>query len=142
MSIHAALYTYLSGVAGIQSVLGTTPRLYPGNAPTSAAVPYATFSRVLGVHEHHTLAAAGLAHCVVQIDCWDDDSVGAQSVAEALRVALDGMTTKTWGSVAIKRVLLVGERDLFEAPDDGSQEGLFRVSMEFEIWYAESVPAL
>jgi len=66
----------------------------------------------------------------------------ARTLAEAFRVALQGQTTATWGSVAVKRVLLQAQRDDWPRPDDGTEVGWFRISMDFDVVYAESIPAL
>lgn len=142
MSIHDSLYTKIAATTGITDVIST--RFYPMQAPTSArtAFPYATYQRISEEHLHHTRAAAGLCNALIQIDIWDDDIVQCYTVADAFRAALHGMTTATWGSLAIKRVLLQGVRDDFTPPEDGSETGRFRISMDWDIWYAESIPSL
>lgn len=141
MSIQAGLYTYLAGISGLQALLGgTAPRIYPGKAPTTAGYPYVVYNRISSEHVHYQRAAAGLAYALFQIDVYDDDSPGAHAVAEQLRLALDGFTVQTWSGIEVQRTLLESERDSFESFDDGTQEGLFRVSMDFNICYVESVP--
>lgn len=141
-AVHTGIYTYLSSVTAVTTILGTPPRLYPQRAPTSAAAPYCIYQRSGAEHQHHQVLAAGLNNATIQFDCYADSSVEAQALSEALRGALDGMTLGTWGALEVKRVMLLNESDAFISFDDGSENGRFRVTMDFALWHAESVPAL
>lgn len=145
MSIHDGLYTKVSGNATIQGAIGNPVRFYPGVAPTSATLPYVTYQRIGNPHLHHQTAAAGLCNAVFQFDIWATSSTSAATVAEAFRGQLQGMTTATWGSTAVKRVFLDDERDDYGNLLKGEQlgsGGLYRITQTFSIWYAESVPSL
>jgi hypothetical protein len=140
MSLYSGVYEYLTSVAGIQTAFGTDPRIYQGKLPDSAALPYATVQIISAAHEHYQRAAAGICNKLVQFDVWASTSESLDTCGEALRSALQGMTLDTWDDVSVKRVFLQNQRDTYEIPEDGSEVGLFRRSMDFEIWHAESIP--
>ena len=143
MSIQDDLYTKIKSVSGITALIGSgdNTRFYPLIAPNSAYLPYVTFQRISSEHLHHQTASAGLAHALFQFDIYAATGPSADAIAQAFRAGFDGLTTATWTSTAVKRVLLENQLDLYEAPEDGSEKGVHRIMMSFDIWFAESVPA-
>ncbi len=137
------LYNYLTTTAVITGKVGT--RIYPELAPTSAAFPYATYSIISDEHQSHLGAGSPLTKATVQIDIWAKTYATADTAADGFRKALHGYQAKTWGTgataVAISSIRLVAQRDDHETPTDGSQKGIYRVSMDFTIWHDESIPA-
>lgn len=153
MSVESALYEHLKARAGVTALVGTgsSARIYPDKAPIGAAFPYIVFKKVVQTHEHHfgTSAAAGvagIAKATIQIDCWDDDRLGALALAEAVRDGIDGLTQSTLGAngqtVRVQYVHLDDDKADLVAPLDASDVGTYRVIMDFSICYVESVPSL
>jgi len=142
MSIESALYTRLKAVSAVTTIVGTgnSARIYPDVAPPSATLSYITYTVVSDSSEQHMTAAAGLASAVIQIDCWAASSVNRGALREAVRGALDGARQQTWGTVQVRSVMREQSRSTWEKPEDGSEVGVFRASMDFRFWYVESVP--
>lgn len=142
MSIQAAFYHHLSNdttVAGLVSA-----RIYVDVAPSSVAgLNHITFQLISGTHEHHMTAAAGLTRKRVQVDVWATNSVSRDGISEAVREALDGYRGDmgaTGSTVDVRMCHLVNETDGYESPVMGTEFGLFRRTMDWEIWHSESVP--
>jgi len=133
-----AIYDRLNADTGI--TLSVVDRIYPELAPKSDALPYITLHRVSNNHLHHLSGAAGLVTQRYQIDCWASDSVTLETLSEAVRNNLDGFEHGSWGTVDVKDVKLSSENDQFIQPTDASEVGVFRTSMDFTIWHAESMP--
>lgn len=136
--IKQALYEYLAATSGITSLVST--RIYPVLAPQGGSLPYVVMTQVSSEHIRHTTGRAQVARTRMQFDAYAGTSPAVQSVADALRVALD-MYTGTMGATAqvvVQRVFLESMRDLFIAPADASEQGPFRMSLDFMIWHAES----
>lgn len=74
-----------------------------------------------------------------EIDCWADSYSGADTLAEAVRQELQGFSG-TMGSDTVTSVTLDDEEDAYEPPDDGSDEGIFRITLRYRIQYRESKP--
>ena len=138
MSLQSDLYTYLRGLTTITDQVAA--RIYPHNAPTSAAFPYITYARISSTHEHHMTAAAGLSSQVIQFDVFASTIAEAEAAADALRAAMDGFQGGTMGSTAVRHIELTNERDTFLPPADDSEVGVYNISVDFSIWAAESVP--
>lgn len=150
MSLQDDLFTKISNNATMQGLIGTTgtasaTRFYPLVAPTSATLPYTIYTRDDNAHGYTQRAADGLATAFFTFASYAASIVSAAAVAEGFRGILQGMTTATWGSTAIKRVLLKSESDRWEDQGEGDQLGTggkFVVVQQWEIWYAESIPSL
>lgn len=145
MSFDGALYEQLKAHAATTALVGTgtSARIFPAIAPTSAAVPRITYHRIANSHVHHMGGASGLTATTMQIDCWDDDYLGANALGETVRDALDGYrgTMGTGGQTsAVQATFLNGDRTDFFPPTDASQIGFHRVMMEFVFWHTETVP--
>lgn len=141
MSFNSALYHYLSSNAAIASLVGT--RIYPQRAESGAARPYITYAKIGNDHVHHQGGAAGLTSAMRQLDVWADSALSAESVYDALRTALDGMSG-TMGTGAyettVESILIVDDDEGFEKPTDGSQQATYRHRVDITIWHRETVP--
>lgn len=140
MSIKAAIYDHLRNSTPIAAIVGT--RIYPIVAPQGAALPYITFQRLHDEHNHHLGGAPGLVQAVFQINCWDDDDLGAEDLWAAVRNRFDGFRGQMGvnpNDVAVRGIHLEN-LDTFEPPTDASQPGIFGQLVTAEIWHAESVP--
>ncbi|MBC7201937.1 MAG: DUF3168 domain-containing protein [Pusillimonas sp.] len=81
----------------VKAIVGTSPvRIYRhGQAPESAVRPYITWFVVTGTPQDSlTTPCADID--TVQIDCWSDDDTQVETLASAVRDALDAaLTTNT-----------------------------------------------
>lgn len=140
MTFRSDLYEYLDADSGLEAIVGA--RIYPHQAPTDAQLPYITFAQVANPSTHHFGAAAAIASPTIQFDCWATTDVQLESITEALRDALDGIRHTNVGSgpTQFLSVMIEGQIDDIEQPTDGSEDSVYRSSVDVIIWYQRSVP--
>ena len=137
-NIKKGLVTYLKADAGVSAEVGT--RIFPSHAPTSATFPYITIERIASPSIHHMGAASGIVKDLFQFDVWSGKSKEVFATTEALRKALDGFQRSTMGAVKVSSVFVENQRDNFNRPDNGSEDGTYLTSFDFNIWYIRTVP--
>lgn len=126
--------------AYLASNLSIGQRIYPVALPQSAVLPCLTYSRTTGGHDHNLKSATGSAIPTFDIDCWSLTYEGADSLAEEIRQKMQGFSG-TMGTTAVRSVILDDEVDAFEPLEDGSDKGIFRITLRYRIRYDESIPA-
>ena len=140
MSIRSGLFSHLSGTAAITAIVGTSPkRIYPVFLPQGRPHPALIYKRIDGGHDHNLKGSAGHATGKFQIDALSDSYEGADTLAEAVRQAMDGFGG-TFGSTDVRSVKLDDEEDDYVEPFDASDEGVFVITLTYSILYAESIP--
>lgn len=141
MSIAGALSSFLKANTDVSLKVGS--RVYRAIARQGTPFPYVIIQQISGRHVRHMAAASGLAAPVFQISCVDDDPVGADDLADAVREALDhfiGTMGTPPNTATVQAAFLEGEASMFEPPRDASDVGIHVVRMTFEIWHTETVP--
>jgi|SRR6185369_15977697 len=115
------VFQALKASADVRAIVGTSPaRIYRhGRAPQDAERPYITWFLVNGVPENHLSGTPPVDRMAVQVDCWHDTGRGVESMAEAVRDALEPYAHMT--SVPV---------DLREPETE-----LFRMTLEFDWWH-------
>lgn len=142
MSLQTAIYSELSNVTAVTDLVGSTA-IYAGRAPQSAGTTYIVYRKISNSHIRHQRGGSGLAQARVQVDCVAGDTSTMDSIYDQVRRALDNFqgTLGVDGSgdeVAVDSCMLENDRDDLSPPEDASQEGPCRVSMDFMITYSES----
>lgn len=140
MNISQSLYAICRRNAGVLALLQdgapTSPpniRLYPaGNIPQSDTVadtlmPAATYQTVGGAPANVFETAAPADNERLQIDCWSESYDQAQSVADAIRAAVEDPNAQTSYGVGIQIVS-------FNGHDYESDTKRYRVSFDLSIW--------
>lgn len=127
--IEPALYSIVVGDAGVSSLIAT--RMYPMVMPQNATLPAVSYFEVVAPRDHHGRGASGFVSAIYQIDCWASTHVAARSLAEAVRLALDGYRGRAAG-VEVGAVLLESERDLYE-----DESRTYRRSQQYRVNYGE-----
>lgn len=136
MQIESALYNHLANNASIVAKVGT--RIYPVKLPQGVELPAITYQRISGVREHNIAGPSGRARPRIQIDCWAESYSEAKSVADTVRLVLDGHKgnfghgDNTMEDVGGIRFL--GDNDIWE---EGAE--INRVSMDFSIPHFEEI---
>lgn len=130
----SGLVSLLTGEATISAICGS--RVYVGNAPQKATFPHVVLTQ-LGSHENYAIdgGSGQLRFVTFDIDCRAKTSVGAESLANAVRVYLDDYSG-TAGSYTIGAVLMNGETDDYEPPSDASDTGTYVVTLDVEVQYS------
>lgn len=81
------VYTVLSGAAAVSAIVGT--RIYRhGSAPQDVTAPYVTWSAPAGFAEN-ALEGAQADVWRVQVDCWSDTDTQVETLAQAVRAAME-----------------------------------------------------
>jgi hypothetical protein len=127
--IEKGLHTFLTGTAAISALVSA--RVYPVWLPQSPTLPCLTYQRISGSRVRSLTGPSSLAHPRIQIDCWAATYDGAKTLAEAVRVALDGYSG-LMGTVEVFGVIVHGDRDLYDP-----EVKISRVSMDITIWHIE-----
>jgi len=153
VSLESALYEYLKSKSSVTALVGlaAAARIFPDMAPKldpdgkELPKPYIVYQDITSQSSHHVGGAAGIAHTIMQIDCYGSTRVQAKALAEALRLAMDGVRTPAFGNgseqVNMRGCFLHSSRAEFQEPTDGTEKGVYRVMQEWSMWYVESIPS-
>lgn len=111
------IFPLLSGSAAVTALIGTAPvRAYRhGVAPQDVTAPYVTWSAPGGSVEN-AFDGAKADVFRVQVDCWSDSGSQVESLASAVRAAIE--------PAAHLIAYVANERDF--------QTGRYRISMQFD----------
>lgn len=129
----SGLVALLSGEATISAICSN--RVYVNRAPQKATFPHVIITQ-MGSEENGTLdgASGQLRFLDFDIDCKAKSSVQAESLGNAVRTFIDDYTG-TAGSYTIGAVLLNDESDDYEPPQDGSDVGVFVVTLDITVQF-------
>ena len=123
------LITALEGDAAVQTHVGATPssRIYPLVLPQKPTLPALTFQRISNARVNSFDAGGGIDNPRLQVDCWAETHKAARDLAkEVKRVVEQSTAFGGW---------LISDAEFYE---DEVEPRLYRVSMDFSIWIAES----
>lgn len=138
MTIETALFSELTGDISVSAKIGD--RLYPDIAPRSASKPYVIYTDITSLHVRHMTGGSGLARRRFQFDLYSLTKAEVVGLYDAIREALDNfigdMGTE---NLSVRRAMLVDEDSSAETTDDGSESHNHKKTMDFEVWYNESV---
>lgn len=116
MTMEEALYSYLSGYAGLTALVGT--RIYPEMLPDSPTYPAVSYSRVSTRRERTlTIPSVAAVEARFQCSCWGERYADAKAVAVQIKAALQdfqGVMGGT-GGVTVLEASTVNELDQHDA---------------------------
>lgn len=128
----ASLVTLLTAVPAISAI---TTRIYVSNAPQKAALPYIVLTQDSSEDFKSLDGSTGQLRALdFSIDCFSLTSIGAQSLADAVRDYLKDYSGAA-GSETIGAVLLTDETDGIQAATDGSDRHTYFVTLSFTIMF-------
>jgi hypothetical protein len=115
---------------GIAGLIGDriTPVVLVQNSPLPAVTYQSIAKTRLRVHGD---GPTGLCDSLIQVDCWAERYNQCKTLADLIRVYLDGYKG-LMGSVRVQQTILVTERDDFE-----DEREIHNVSMDFRITHEE-----
>ena len=113
--IGKAIFARLGAVSAVTALIAS--RVYPFPAPADGARPYVTYQMIGNPRERALDGVTGLARARMQLNCWAVTPVEAESLAEAVRQALEGYAG-TAGGVTVKHARSEDEGDLFDEAVD------------------------
>lgn len=129
----AALVSLLSGEATISAICSN--RVYVNRAPQAAIFPQLIITQ-MNSEENGTLdgGSGQLRFINFDLDCRAKSSLQAAALGDAVRVFIDDYSG-TAGSKTIGAVILNDESDGYEPPEDGSDVGVFLVTLDVTIQF-------
>jgi hypothetical protein len=143
MSVKAALAMHLKNDYGVVVKNSVGVHVYRGLAPPNAPLPRIVLLALGGDPARHMTAVSGLVQMDFQIQCWADNEVDADNLADAVRLALDhfrGTLGLAPHTVDARAVFLGRPIDNVIAATDGSGRGRFAAFIPATIWYKETIP--
>lgn len=135
LRFRAALVAALKADAGVAATVGA--KVFPGRVPENVALPAIIWQVVSLPRDHHLGGTAGVARARVQFSAIAKTAADCEVAAESLRQLLDGFTGRLPGGVVVLETNLLDERDMSDAPDDGSDAGVFRTSQDYFFLFRE-----
>ena len=133
--IEAAIYSYLSGYAGLIAL--TSTRIYPDVCPQEPTLPYLVFSKVDDTPEYTMGGETVLTNAVFQFDAVSDSSIEAKNVAEQLRLALSGYSGTMGAGVVVDWTELLSQHDQV-TDNTGKFTGFTTRISEYSISYRQT----
>ena len=121
---------------------GTTAgtRVWGQQVPQRPTYPALIVTWIDAPRDYHLDGQADLVFGTVQIDCLAESLDAANTLADAVRMALSGY--RGWmGETKITSVRVEDISDSIEAPPSGQQAGPWRAMLQITIGYKEAVPA-
>lgn len=133
-SPEAVLRSALVASTAVTSVIGS--RIYPVLAPASAALPFVTWRRS-GIERAQTLTGpAGLPRVSVEYSIYGTTYEQARSVADAMRLVLDGYGG-TADNTTVKQTSLEDESDDFVTLAGADLPPVYQVTQRYDLWWSE-----
>jgi hypothetical protein len=127
-SIDAALIAALTAAPTVSALAGT--RVFVAGARQGSTYPYVTVQRISTQGAGHLGGPSNLDWPRFQIDVWGTTALSALDLAEAIRVAIDGVTT-TAGGYSFSATL---QDQRGPSPDEETRN--FGVSQDYYIWHS------
>lgn len=137
MSVETELRTVLLADAAVAAAVGT--RVYPWLRIEDTTLPAVVYTMRRSEAEQALAEQATLAKSTIRYECVATTLAAARDIAEKVRQAIAG-TTGTLGGVGRLAVRFISLEDQFIDPFDGSGDGLFSSTAEFEVHH--SIPAI
>lgn len=138
-TVQDAIYTYLSSSAGLQVLI--EDRIYPSQAPTTVHAPFLIYN-MISTLDHRSMAGTGnLEQTTIQFDAYASSKVQADAIERALFDVLQDCRGQILPDIFFDDAARSSRYDGLNFPDDGSDEGTFRVTVEYIIKFRRAVPA-
>lgn len=113
------LFPILMADATVTGLLGNPPKVYPwGRAPQDVQVPYVVYGVYNGNPENYLDRVPDIDNKGTQIDIYDSDPLRCESIALAIRNALEPDAHMT----------------SFATPDRESETDFYSCRLEFDFW--------
>ena len=135
------VYYLLANNTAVATLVST--RIYPESAPQESSIPYITYEVTDVEHYHHMVNSSGMKAATVMVDCYAATYIAARTLAEKVRLALQGKTgsiTVGSNSVVIQMITLEDDSDVLIQNSGGGQVGIRLCSQDFRIITPEAVP--
>ena len=135
--IEEGIATYLLSKTGITNLVDD--RINFSLAPQGEEFPQIGIAKTSGPRVHSHSGSSGLAHPRYQFHCWAATYAAAKSLADALRLVMDGYKG-AMGGESIGAVLFLDEGDVLEIAAGNEAQRLHGIRQDYTIWHGETVP--
>lgn len=139
----AALKEYLAASVNVLNVTSNSrdDGIYPLQAPQGSRVPFIVLDQVSDSPEYELQGESGLSRLTAQVDCYGKNYAEADDLADKVRNRLSGNGPVLLNeTVYCNKATLIRNNKLVEPREEGSDEQVHRVSMDFELVYGRTVP--
>lgn len=130
MSLSTDLRTFLLADAPIAALVGT--RVYRSVRNQGDGLPAIRIAIITDPSDHALDGVLSARDATVQIDCYDDDWIGVDTLADTVETAFDGYSG-AMGARTCQVALLKSRQDLPDSPEFGKQQNTPRVSLDFAV---------
>ncbi len=137
MGLRADLFAWLTAQTPLAAVVAD--RVFPMNAPPTAAHPFVTFRRNDEPETESLEGEPGIDVATFIFEVVGDTPLGVEAVAEVLKATLKALGRQfipAPGGTGVLRTKRDGERDLDYAREDGSPERIYVTELTYRVWYA------
>ena len=138
MTMRGDLVSYLESFAGLIPLVGE--RIYPSTGVTEEGTDYITYETLSNPSSHNFDSADEIGMETIIFNCWARNATTPYTIAEQVRLALDGYTGQM-GATFIKGAFLQNMIDTTEPVSDGSQEYWYRRGVIVKFNYTRDIPA-
>lgn len=143
--IGVAYLAYLKTQSTVTDVVGSgsSSRIYTDRLPQGATLPAIVLHDSISGVSYETLTAGdGLAMRRVQVNCYADTKLVAESLRDAVRLVTSAYSHGTWATggdaIFVHNASFAGMATLDDEPQDGSDEPRYIRTIDFQIHYAET----
>ncbi len=136
MAVEEGLRAHLLADGPVSAIVGTA--IHPGSMPQGQTLPVLVYQRISTQRDTDLGGPMTFVKVRLQVDCWHNSYAACKSLADAVRVALNGVglaSPHLLGSEVVQLVELVGDTDLFEFDGDLRK---YRVSQDWIITHLET----
>lgn len=133
-SPEAVLRNALVANAQVATVMGT--RVFPVLAPSTAALPFATYRRAGVLRQHSLSGPIGVPQVSMALDIYAETYEAVRDLADKCRAVLDGYGA-TLNNTEVKHVSLDNEVDGFVQLSGGELPPVYSVTQTYSILWQE-----
>ncbi len=128
--IEDALFSRLSGFAGLTSLVGT--RIYPVQLPQDVTLPAVVYTRISSEREVAMGKDPGIARPRFDVSAWATTFDSSRAIAEQIRLALERFRG-TEAGIVIQDIFVEAENDVFD-----STSITYHAAIDFEVIHEEA----
>lgn len=134
--------TYLANSVNIIAVTANDRDngIYPLQAPQGSTPPYIVIDQVSDSPEYQLSGESGMKRLTAQVDCYGRNYYEANDLGDKVGNRLSGYRGLLDDSVWCSKATIIRNNKLVEPAEEGSDEQIHRVSMDFELVYGSTVP--
>lgn len=146
--IERLLYAFLRDSEAVRDRVGG--RIYAGHAPANTQGPVIILRVVSRIRDdkYSLDNEIGVTESIVQVDCYDERPALAYELFELVRNRLSGYSGEVTHTAAngsetttfILSATIMREGEIYESPQDASDQWINRYSADFRIFHTQTVP--